>query len=239
MAQPNSGSLRQMPQGVSYSSQNLRPGSYQTLPGKMSPDLYRSYISPQSSSSHINQLSGSGPRLREDPAAHIPQPAVIPFDNIQIPEVDKLTDEQINAMLADEEKLEGFVVTLPALVNNHPAAERCKKLAEEVEKQAARVAELRAQVEAKREEALAARSRLDDLRTKRREFEGMFSSSNVVAALQECENDADTASYELTQKLKHEEITPEQFVKEYMKCRTEYCMLRLKVESIDPESAML
>ena len=218
------------------------PGSsqflYGTLPraSQTTDDMSRSMFShaPSRSSVDLGRPRPASAAAAADPGARVPAPQQINFDTMPIPEMDKLTDEEVAAMLADEDKLERFIVSLSPPINNKEAAERCKKLADDVEAASARVAELRAAVETKREDAQTARFRLEEARTKRREIDGMFSLQNVIMALHESENAADTASYDLIQKLRREEITPEQFAREFLAARTEYHTLRLKAKALDP-----
>ena len=222
------------PSGVSQFLYSTAPRNSQTIE-----NLSRSSFShgPSRSSVDLGRPAASMSRPTSDPGAGVPAPAKIDFDTMPIPEMDALTEEEVMAMLADQDKLEKFIVSLNPPVNNREPAERCKKLAEEVEATYARVAEMRDEVERKREDTQTARYRLEEARTRRREIDRMFSLQNVVMALRESENAADTASYDLIQNLRREDITPEQFAREFLKARIEYHTLRLKIKALDPQAA--
>ena len=252
MAQPNTGSFRQQPPYASYSAASLMnsavPGP-QAAPSGMSPMLYQTmpsrlpsggnsmdmFNAPSRSSMELDRPASVGPRIPLDPATRVPPPIKIVFDTVQIPEVDKLTDDQVAALLASEEKLEGFIASLKPLVDNSGAAARCKKLADEVEVHAARVAELRVGVESKREETQTALYRLEELRTKRREFDNMFSLSSLVGNLEECEQAANASSEEV---VANDGLTPAQFAREYLKYRTEYHLMHLKSDTLGGDMMM-
>ena len=168
----------------------------------------------------------------ERAAASVPPPKRVDIEHMRIPELEKLTDEQVEELLADQVRFEGFVASLPPLVDNKPAIERCNKLSAEVEELSGRTAQLFAEAEAKIGEALAARRRCEQLRAEKQAAEAMFSVDGVAAALRERADNRPMLDDEV-EKLRHGTMTPDDFVERYLKAVTEYYENKYKSDSID------
>lgn len=193
-----------------------------------------SYLNTKGETDETARLScsavvGGARDVDADEAAHaVPPLAQIDLDTRAIPELSALSDADVDALLADSALLDAFAAALPPVVDNAPAAARCRALEAELKALAAQTAPLFAEAAAQRAALDAASARHRAAVDAQRAVDARLSAAGLAAVLEAADAAADAASAELVDKFRAGELAPEAFARAYHAARTELYTLRMK-----------